>query len=214
MGQRLIISEEERSRISGMYGLVNEQKFIDKIGFNQISEDDYNINYNLAYIYPSDFLEKMKSFRTVGDMEKYMRSIEPTLKPNKNWFEGLPGNVNYNFRPFEDLFALYPVIVKEIYEHLRQNKTSLKEIRRFMPMLGSLKVNGEKNLSNLKEELRGMLGKTRTGEETPFCDTQERQLLSDRGRTRDGQRITNVITFPAPFNSKFYMIGRKPYCID
>ena len=50
MGQRLIISEEERSRISGMYGLVNEQKAGDKAPLEQLPKQiqDFVKKYNLT----------------------------------------------------------------------------------------------------------------------------------------------------------------------
>ena len=49
MGQRLIISEEERSRISGMYGLVNEQKDGDDAPLEQLPKQiqDFVKKYNL-----------------------------------------------------------------------------------------------------------------------------------------------------------------------
>ena len=195
MGQRLIISENERSQIAKMYGLVNEQSFTGNDGY-----DNSQVNYNLSFVYPTDLLEKIKTFRTSDDIVNYMRSLRP--QKNENWFKVLP---DVKFRPFEDLLALYPVIGKEIQEHLRQNTTDASEVRKMMQLLGSIRQKGEENLLRLTRWMETKLGRTENGEDTPLCKDEE---LADLSK----QPGTKIISLPAPFNSQYYLVRNKPYC--
>ena len=194
MGQRLIISENERSQIAKMYGLVNEQSFTGNDGY-----DNSQVNYNLSFVYPTDLLEKIKTFRTSNDILNYMRSLRP--QKNENWFKVLP---DVKFRPFEDLLALYPVIGKEIQEHLRQN-TDASEVRKMGQLLGSIRQKGEENLLRLTRWMETKLGRTENGEDTPLCKDEE---LADLSK----QPGTKIISLPAPFNSQYYLVKNKPYC--
>ena len=194
MGQRLIISENERSQIAKMYGLVNEQSFTGNDGY-----DNSQVNYNLSFVYPTDLLEKIKTFRTSNDILNYMRSLRP--QKNENWFKVLP---DVKFRPFEDLLALYPVIGKEIQEHLRQN-TDASEVRKMGQLLGSIRQKGEENLLRLTRWMETKLGRTENGEDTPLCKDEE---LADLSKQPD----TKIISLPAPFNSQYYLVKNKPYC--
>ena len=198
MGQRLIISENERSQIAKMYGLVNEQSFTGNDGY-----DNSQVNYNLSFVYPTDLLEKIKTFRTSGDIVNYMRSLRP--QKNENWFKVLP---DVKFRPFEDLLALYPSIGNEIMNrfkgtgNLRDNNP---EVQKLGQILGSIRKNGEKNLLSLTRWMETKLGRTENGEDTPLCKDEE---LADLSK----QPGTKIISLPAPFNSQYYLVRNKPYC--
>ena len=111
MGQRLIISEEDKNRITGMYNLVNEQ--------NQPSDME---PMELQYLYDKTLIDKLL---TSEDAQEIYISFRELLNSdlNRNWNPKLLGN----YKVFEDYLAMNPAVFPELDQRLRKLYETIKD---------------------------------------------------------------------------------------
>src|SRR5210317_537201 len=110
MGQRLIISEDERNQINQMYELVNEQNVPGDMA-----------PMELQYLYDKTLIDKLLKSE---DAEEIYISFRKLLNSdlNRNWNPKLLGN----YKVFEDYFAMNPAVFPELDQRLRKLYETIK----------------------------------------------------------------------------------------
>jgi hypothetical protein len=165
MGQRLIISEEERSQINKMYELVNEQNVPGDMA-----------PMELQYLYDKTLIDTLLKSE---DAQEIYNSFRELLNSdlNRNWNRKLLGD----YKVFEDYLAMNPAVFPELDQRLRklyrtikddteieteERKRALSMISRVGQTLNDKHENGQRKSENFKRKVENLQPCRRIDDET------------------------------------------------
>ena len=165
MGQRLIISEEERSQINKMYELVNEQNVPGDMA-----------PMELQYLYDKTLIDTLLKSEDAKEIyDSFRELLNSDL--NRNWNRKLLGD----YKVFEDYLAMNPTVFPELDQRFRnlyktikddteieteEQKRALGMIYRVGQTLEDKHENGQRKSKKFKRNIENLQACRRIDDET------------------------------------------------